>query len=133
MLNNRPTLDKKTLHTRRLVASLLIGASIAMPFVDAAHASADPIPAGCQADRGFWLFKGTVRSICDTPQRPDGSWTRYREFWTPAHWVRGSGYCSRYGGCSYTEGYYQERTTNGVENYVVFPDNVLPDEPGHLN
>lgn len=79
----------------------------------------------------WWTLGSTQRTICDGPVAGDGSWLRFREFWTPAHYVPVTCYGRYYISCS--GGYYQERTSKGIESYVVFPDNVLPDEPGHLN
>lgn len=117
-------------HTaRRWLALILFGGWLVAPFAIPAPAHAD---AGINCTNQFWLMLGAnTRTICDGPIRPDGSWMRAREFWTPAHYVRGSGYCSRYS-CSYSEGYYQERTSKGIEVYPVTADSVLPDEPGHL-
>lgn len=95
----------------------------------AGQAKAEP-GVGCETIR-WGLFGGQLRTICDGPRRPDGSWTRERRIWTPEGWVRG--YCTfgTYGsGCS--EGYYRQATVQGYESYVVFDSNVLPDEPGWL-
>jgi hypothetical protein len=95
------------------------------------EAKADP---GCQTDF-WWTLGSTQRTLCDGPTRPDGSWMRAREFWTPAHQVPLSTYCSGglyYSSCSTSGGYFQQRTSKGVEVYPVTPDTVLPDEPGHL-
>lgn len=100
----------------------------------ATQASADT-PSGCETIRGFWIFKGTARTICDGERRPDGSWLRAREFWTPAYYRSASSSCyggSYYSSCSYTPGGVVPRASSGVETYVVFDSNVLPDEPGHL-
>ncbi len=130
---------RSTWHWRLAVRATAIALSLGVLAFSAAlwvagAAKAD-VPSGCQVDRGVWLFKGTTRTICDGEFRPDGSWLRAREFWTPAHYVPLSTYCSGgayYSSCSTSGGYWQDRTSNGVETYVVFPSNVLPDEPGHL-
>jgi hypothetical protein len=103
----------------------------AIPF--APQAQAEPA-VGCQTDYGFWFLKGTVRTICDGAIRPDGSWLRNREFYTPAHQVPMTTNCYgyRYITCTTYGGYWQQRMSNGIEDYIVFPYNVLPDEPGHL-
>ena len=65
------------------VAALLftVGAMVGAPL-----ASADPgygFPANCDTvPIGF--FKAKLRTVCDTPIRPDGSWSRKRVFWIPA-------------------------------------------------
>jgi hypothetical protein len=82
------------------------------------------------------FFKAKLRTVCDTPIRPDGSWSRRRVFWIPAHHVSAQSDCSSstYSShCTFTDAYDVDDTiVDGPDNYVVFPDNVLPDEPGHL-
>lgn len=119
---------------RALAAIAAGGVLAASGLIGAAEANADTL-SGCQDDFKLILFQSTRRTICDGELRPDGSWLRVREFYTPAHSVAGRSYCSGgsyYSSCTFNPGYWQERTSNGVETYVVFPDNVLPDEPGHL-
>lgn len=122
------------LAARLAAVTLSLGVLVALGAFWATDARADTV-SGCQVDRGLWLFKGTARSICDGEFRPDGSWLRAREFFTPAHYVPLPSYCSGgryYSSCSTSGGYWQDRTSSGVETYVVFDYNVLPDEPGHL-
>lgn len=117
---------------RRLLALSTFGAILAGTTLGTGIARADDL-SGCQDD--FWFtFGSTRRVLCDGVTRPDGSWLRAREFYTPAHQVplRTSCYGSYYVSCTTTGGYYQERTSTGVETYIVTPDTVLPDEPGHL-
>ena len=85
---------------------------------------------GCETIR--WGFLGAQRrTVCDTPRRPDGSWTRAREIWTPAGWVRGGcSFGSYYSSCS--DGYYQPRGLVAYEEYPVTDGTVLSDEPGWL-
>jgi hypothetical protein len=80
---------------------------------------------------GVGIFKAKQRTLCDTPIRPDGSWTRERVFWVPAHQVP---FTCDYGtySSSCSGGYFVDDSIISDESYVVFPDNVLPDEPGHL-
>jgi hypothetical protein len=96
-------------------------------------ATADPMPPNCVNDP-IGLFKAKQRIICDTPIRPDGSWSRERVFWVPAHQVPLTTNC--YGTysvtCSTTGGYFVDDSVLDDQTYLVFPDNVLPDEPGHL-
>lgn len=116
---------------RALIAAAVLaftGTALAPP------AQADNV-SGCQDEFKLIPFQSTRRLICDGDFRPDGSWWRAREFYTPAHQVPLHTYCSGgvyYSSCSTSGGYFQPRTSNGVETYIVFPDNVLPDEPGHL-
>lgn len=118
----------------------IIGAVSALAFIltglgwAAAPASADVV-SGCETIRGFWLFKGTARNICDGERRPDGSWLRAREFYSPAYYRNASSSCSGgryYSNCTFYPAGWVDRTSSGVETYVVFDYNVLSDEPGHL-
>lgn len=118
---------------RRLLALTAYGAILAgagLGYATDAHADA---VSGCQDD--FWFtFGSTRRVLCDGVTRPDGSWLRAREFYTPAHQVpmRTSCYGTYYVSCTTSGGYWQERLSKGVETYIVTPDTVLPDEPGHI-
>lgn len=123
----RQTVHKRTARAivGTLSAAVLIGTGIGWA------ARADALPGvGCEQIR--WGFLGTQRrTICDTPRRADGSWTRERRIWTPAGYVPGSTYCGTWS-CSSSGGYYREETTTGYEVYPVNDGNVLPDEPGWL-
>lgn len=94
-------------------------------------ASATP---GCESIR--WGFLGMqTRQICDGPIRPDGSWMRERIIGVPAHYVNPSSSCSGgryYSNCTYYAGGWVDDQIQSHEVYVVTPDSVLPDEPGHL-
>jgi hypothetical protein len=119
---------KTTLALLTLSAIAVIGVTAAPP------AAADQFGPNCQTD-AIGIFKAKQRTVCDTPIRPDGSWGRTRTFWIPAHHVDAQSDC--YGGsysthCSYTDAYDVDDAVLEQEKYVVFPDNVLPDEPGHL-
>ena len=119
---------------RRRLACAFFGAILAGSLLGTGVAKAEPV-SGCQDEFWFVLFQSNRRTICDGAIRPDGSWLRNREFYTPAHQVPLRMYCSGgryYSSCSTTGGYFQPRTSQGIEDYIVFPDNVLPDEPGHL-
>lgn len=127
------TLRRATVHrrtARRIVASTAAGA--ALLFTGAAwagHAKADP---GIGCETIHWGFLGGQRrTVCDTPRRADGSWTRAREVWVPAGYVPRSTYCGSYS-CSSSGGYYRERGTVAYEQYPVTDDTVLPNEPGWL-
>lgn len=119
---------------RRLLAvsatTICLGASI--PW--APPAQAEDV-SGCEQIRGFWFGKGTARNICDGVRRPDGSWLRLREFFSPSYYRNASSSCSGgayYSNCTFYPGGQVPRYSNGVEDYIVFDYNVLPDEPGHL-
>lgn len=131
--SNRPPWWRRTLHKRtlrRLGFALAIAALVIVGIGYAtAPAKADP-GLGCETIR-WGLFGAQRRTVCDTPRRPDGSWTRAREVWVPAGVVQG--YCSfgrYYSSCS--PSYYRERGTVAYEEYPVTDDTVLPDEPGWL-
>lgn len=122
-------LRHRTVH-KRTVRRFFAGMSVGVVLVTGAGYATVPAKAapgvGCETIR--WGFLGTQRrTVCDTPRRPDGSWTRAREVWVPAGWV--PGYCSRY---SCTSGYYNAGGTVAYEEYPVTDDTVLPDEPGWL-
>lgn len=122
----RPTFHKRTV--RRFLAAVAAGAVLAgTGMAYAAHADAAP-GVGCETIAAPGLLNwGQKRTICDTPRRADGSWTRSRKYWTPAHYVPVS--CYRW---SCTGGYHVGDTVSRYEEYVVFDHNVLPDEPGWL-
>jgi hypothetical protein len=85
---------------------------------------------GCESIH--WGFLGSqLRTICDGPMQPDGSWQRARIVCVPAHYVPVT--CSSgtyYSSCS--GGYNVWDTYVAKESYVVTPDTVLPDEPAWL-
>ena len=59
-------------------------------FVVAAIVGHNLARAAAQADCQSvpWGFLGSqTRTLCDTPLAPDGSWTRRRTIWVPAHQV----------------------------------------------
>lgn len=122
----------KTWHkrsARRFVAAAASVIAFGVTGIGYAGHAAAAQGIGCETIH--WGFFGAQRrTICDTPKRPDGSWTRAREIWVPAGYVPQSTYC--YYGCTSSGGYYRERGTVAYEEYVVFDSNVLPDEPGWL-
>jgi hypothetical protein len=85
---------------------------------------------GCESVH--WGFLGSqLRTICDGPTQPDGSWQRARIVWVPAHHVPFTTSCGTYS-CSSSGGYDVGDTYVAKESYMVTPDTVLPDEPGWL-
>ncbi len=116
--------------TARRVFGILAATAVLVGCAIGWAARADAAPGvGCETIR--WGFLGSqLRTVCDTQRRPDGSWTRAREVWVPAGWVRG--YCSFGYFSSCSQGYYRERGTVAYEEYLVTDDTVLPDEPGWL-
>ena len=107
-------------------------------FVVAAIVGHNLARAAAQADCQSvpWGFLGSqTRTLCDTPLAPDGSWTRRRTIWVPAHQVPIVTHC--YGGpysssCTTTGGGYVGDVIISQEEYPVNPAIVLQDEPGHL-
>jgi hypothetical protein len=85
----------------------------------------------------FGFLGSQRRTLCDGPIAGDGSWSRERTIWVPAHYSTpictsrssGSSYSS-YNDCS--GGYMVNERLVSNETYPVRPDTVLPDEPGHL-
>lgn len=75
------------------------------------------------------------RTLCDGPVAADGSWSRERTIWVPAHYSmpictsRSSSSYSSYNDCY--GGYMVNERLISNETYPVRPDTVLPDEPGH--
>jgi hypothetical protein len=118
---------------RTLIATSCLAIGTATFAAPIAHA--DQFGPNCDTV-AIGIFKAKLRTVCDTPIRPDGSWSRKRIFWIPAHHVDAQSDCSSsaYSShCTYTEAHDVDDTiVDGPDEYVVFPDNVLPDEPGHL-
>lgn len=115
--------------------ALVWGGGVLVPAVS--HA----LPPGttCVTNTGIWWGKGNSRDICDTPRNADGSWTRYREFYTPAHTINAYSSCSGryYRICNYYPARFVPFASNGVESYPVSdaPDaenKPLWDEPGWI-
>jgi hypothetical protein len=121
----------KRLGSALVVAAFILAAAVLAAMVFAPKGHADDYDPGC--DQVGWGFLGLTqkRLICDGPRRPDGSWERYREIYTPAGYVSASSYCGTYS-CSYSPGYYRERSTQELTHYTVFDSNVLDGEPGWL-
>lgn len=119
---------------RLLAATVAVSAAVVPLALPLAPAGADPIPPNCQ--QVPWGFLGSQRrAICDGPIRPDGSWMRRRVEGVPAHYQNASSSCSGgayYSNCTYYPGGWVAEYDTDDETYVVTPDTVLPDEPGHL-
>lgn len=116
--------------TRRVLIGVAVGAALA---AGTAIAVADPVPFNCE-QKLWWrgeAMRFVTRTICDGSIQVDGSWTRRRNFYGAPYWVPMTCSYSRYGG-SCSGGYWRPEFDTGVEEYVVRPDNVLPDEPQHL-
>lgn len=114
-----------------VVATAAAVGALLSATVNAPVASAEG-PVNCAQQ--YWLYglRGTMRTICDGPVRPDGSWLRGRGFDAPAVYV--PGYCSISQYSSYChEGYWLPPVKVGPELYTVTPGTVLPDEPGHID
>ncbi|AIW02932.1 hypothetical protein PBI_LARENN_37 [Mycobacterium phage Larenn] len=116
------------------IAALAIGASILAPTAQADELAwpSDYDP-GCDNIR--WGFLGSqVRTICDGPRRPDGSWTRGRLISVPAHTRPAKTTCS--GTYSVTCTYYEARDVDMkiIEkvHYDVTDATIPEGEPGYL-
>jgi hypothetical protein len=123
---------------RSMAGALLATAFAATGLGLAATSHADPgapapTTANCKTEP--WGFLGSQRrTLCDGPIAADGSWSRQRTIWVPAHYS--TPICT-YGGdrwhSSYCSGgYFVDQRQVSNETYPVRPDTVLPDEPGHL-
>jgi len=128
---SRNTIPKKKI--RGLLLMTAAGAMASAAILAPAPANADP-NIGCETVF-WWTLGSTQRTICDTPRDADGTWMRYREFWTPAHAVPLTTRCS--GGaysttCTSSGGYWQPQTSKGIESYPVNDGNVVSGEPGWL-
>jgi hypothetical protein len=121
-----------------MAAALLATSIIATAVGFAATSHADDVPApntaNCQTDP--WGFLGSQRrTLCDGPISRDGSWSRERTIWVPAHNTPYT--CQTYGSSnsrstSCSGGNFVDQHEVSRETYPVRPDTVLPDEPGHL-
>jgi hypothetical protein len=102
------------------------------PARDYAH-SARP-DANCRTEP-FGFLGSQRRTLCDGPISKDGSWTRERTIWAPAHRRMSTCYSTSsthdFGLCS--GGYWVDQQLISNETYPVRPDTVLPDEPGHVD
>jgi len=107
-------------------------ADIGDPAPDFTH-SARP-DANCKTEP-FGPFGQWRRTLCDAPVSGDGSWSRERTIWVPAHRTMSTCYSTSsdhdFGICS--GGYWVDQKLISNETYPVRPDTVLPDEPGHLD
>lgn len=132
---------------RRTIAGALLALTItgtAVSLAATSHADfGDPAPdfthsarpdANCRTEP-FGILGSQRRTLCDGPVAKDGSWTRERTIWTPAH--RTPDFCnynSDRRGISYcTGGRWVDQTLISNETYPVRPETVLPDEPGHVD
>jgi hypothetical protein len=113
----------------KIEIAAVTAATAVTALVCAPMANADVQP-GCQDD--LWGFLGSqTRSICDGPLMPDGSWTRFRMVWVPAHNVPIRTSCSSYS-CTTSGGYFQPEQVFEKVKYPVTPDTVVAGEPGWL-
>ncbi|WP_233152654.1 hypothetical protein [Mycobacterium sp. NS-7484] len=127
----RPTMHWRTARRVERRGGALVGTGIAAATVPA---KADP-GIGCERiDWGLHFLTPQKRTICDGPKQADGSWKRFRQLWTPAHYVplRTSCYGTYTISCTTSGGYHVDDQIWEEMTYVVFDHNVLPDEPGWL-
>lgn len=130
-INPTMVVGRREIEMRNRILVLMFSATL-LPVLAVGAASATPV--NCQ--NAPWGFLGSqTRTICDGPVRADGSWLRRRVEGWPAHYANPSSSCSGgayYSNCTYYPGGWVEERDTDDETYVVTPDTVLPDEPGHL-
>ena len=119
----------KTIQRVSMLSILISTAAIG----GAAIARADELPSNCVQQ--YWLYgglfgRGTTRTICDGPVQADGSWTRIREFYDGRRYIPMRCSFGTYSGSCYG-GYWLDEFDK-IDKYVVTPDTILPDEPGHI-
>jgi hypothetical protein len=132
---------------RRGMAGALLATAITATAVGLAATShadfGDPTPdfassarpdAHCKTEPfGFLGFQR--RTLCDGQISSDGSWSRERTIWVPAHRTPetciSSGDYHSLSFCS--GGYWVDHRLVSNETYPVRPETVLPDEPGHVD
>ena len=125
---------RRASHMARMTLAVVVLVLVLVVGALWAATRANALGANCQQQ--IWQYGGllgrmTTRTLCDSPVRADGSWLRRRNFYAPAYDVPVSCSWGRYGGgCS--GGYRRAEFDTGVEEYVVTPETVLADEPGHL-
>jgi hypothetical protein len=132
---------------RRTIAGALLAMTItgtAVGLAATSHADfGDPAPdyahsarpdANCRTEP-FGFLGSQRRTLCDGPISKDGSWTRERTIWVPAHRTMSTCYSTSsshyFGLCS--GGYWVDQQLISNETYPVRPETVLPDEPGHVD
>ena len=102
------------------------------PAPDFTHSSRPD--ANCRTEP-FGMLGSQRRTLCDGPLAKDGSWTRERTIWVPAHRTTSTCYSSSndhyFSTCS--GGYWVDQKLISNETYPVRPETVLPDEPGHVD
>ena len=119
-----------------MLKKLIITPAIGLAMAGAALAApaANAVAPGCVSQP--WAFLGSqTRQLCDGPIGADGSWMRHRIVGRAGYWSYPHTSCS-YGSyssncTSYPGGWVPEYDSND-EWYVVTPNTVLPDEPGHI-
>lgn len=133
---------------RRVVAGVLLAGAITAIAAGLAATSradmGDPAPDYTTSTRPDdhcktepWGFLGSQRrTLCDGPVAKDGSWSRERTIWVPAHRTPES--CTRSGDDRFSYntcygGYWVDQRLVSNETYPVRPETVLPDEPGHVD
>jgi hypothetical protein len=132
---------------RRSLAGALLASAItatAIGLAATSHADfGDPPPdfgssarpeAHCKTEP-FGFLGSQRRTLCDGPISRDGSWSRERTIWVPAHRVpetcTSGGAHDSFSFC-YGGNWVDQRLVSN-ETYPVRPETVLPDEPGHVD
>ena len=87
---------------------------------------------GCVTQKWMIGLRMGTRTLCDGPIFANGSWNRERQFNARSFIADGVSVCYGYGVCTYSlPREIPEIATK--EFYVVTPETVLPDEPGHID
>ena len=132
---------------RRGIAGALLATAISATAVGLAATShadfGDPTPDFAHSARAdavcktepFGFLGSQRRTLCDGPVSSDGSWSRERTIWVPAHrtpetCTSSSNYHS-FSTCY--GGYWVDQSLVSNETHPVRPETVLPDEPGHVD
>jgi len=125
----------KPSNIKPLVAAVLLaaGSSVALVPSAAADSTGTWTPYGltdrCVSDYFQYGPRGTTRYLCDGPLRPDGSWERCRNFYSPEKYWESWNIDEDGNPVSS----YSLPMLNIYECYTVTPDTVLPDEPGWID
>lgn len=118
--------------TRALTATAVATGLAGAAFVGTAIGHA--LPSNCVSQP--WGFLGSqTRQLCDDPIRADGSWLRNRIVGRAGYYQYAHSQCSYgtySGGCTYYPAGWVAEYHSDDEWYIVTPDTILPDEPGHI-
>lgn len=131
------------MRSRIVAAAFAVAAAASMALISPAQAdvdkwlTSDRYPTnndpGCESIP-FYGLNPYIRSICDDPIQPDGSWLRYRVLWHPTY-VHSTCFGVIYeGGCPNWAKDSRDivQASRNTDLYVVTADTIPAGEPGHL-